>query len=75
MTEAEKAAKEVNDNIAALKSKIEAGATKEELKNELESLRVDITKGLVSKEDYTKLEDTIKALGEDIESINRLGTR
>ena len=73
MTESEKAAKEVNDNIAALKSKIEAGATKEELKNELESLRVDITKGLVSKEDYTKLEDTIKALGEDIESIKEKG--
>lgn len=63
MTEAEKAAEQINKNIADLKAKIEAGATKEELNSELEAIK-ESQKGLISKDEYSKLEEEVTGLKE-----------
>lgn len=64
MTEAEKkAAEQINKNIADLKAKIEAGATKDELNSELEAIK-EAQKGLISKDEYVKLEEEVTGLKE-----------
>lgn len=65
MTEAEKAAEQINKSIADLNTKIENGATKEELQNELNVIK-EANKDFVSKDDYTKMNDTIKSLEDEI---------
>lgn len=65
MTEAEKAAEQVNNSIAELKTKIENGATKEELQQELNQIK-EANKGFVSKEEYSKVNETVKSLENEI---------
>lgn len=63
MTEAEKAAEQISKNIADLKAKIEAGATKDELNTELDAIK-EAQKGLISKDEYFKLEEEVTGLKE-----------
>jgi HK97 family phage major capsid protein len=69
MTEAEKkAADQINKSIADLNTKIENGATKEELQNELNTIK-EAQKGLISKDDFNKLEDIVKNQAELITEL------
>lgn len=71
MTEAEKAAKEVNDNIAALKQSIENASTKEEvaaLKTQLTDF-IEASKDQVSKEEFNKLSDELELLKEQNKGV------
>lgn len=72
MTEAEKAAEQITRSIADLNAKIENGATKEELQNELNAIK-EAQKGLISKEDYTKLENIVKEQGDIITELKSKG--
>lgn len=66
--EIKKEAEALNTKISALEKGIEAGATKEELTNALNEIK-EANKGLVSKEELTRLDGIIKTMGEELETI------
>ena len=72
MTEAAKAAQEVNNGIAELKNKIEAGATKEELTNSVDELKSTL-ENKVSKEDFNTLKTELNKALEEVETLKENG--
>ncbi len=70
MTDAEKAAvNEVNNNIAALKTQIENGATKEELTNSIN----DLAEKMVKAEDVTSLKTALESLKDSFTELKEKG--
>jgi hypothetical protein len=74
MTEAEKAAEEVNKGIAQLKEQIEKGATKEQLEASLEAFKSESLKDLVGKSELDKLQEIVKFQGETITELKGRGS-
>lgn len=70
--EVKKEAEALKNKLTALEQAVKSGANKEEMEKSISELKEELTK-TVSKEDYNKLQENLKSISEDLETIKENG--